>query len=229
MPPLVTVKQPDGSYAKITLEEFLQRQKNAAQSAVALSTAAATDSVVQSVVPPPLPTPPEVPPLIGQNTEPLTSHSVNAADNLEQEKNDRRTVVSETGSVVKAGLHSPVISAASEKAVLPEPHTPTAPSTEMLVPTDQEVAVSTPFNMFKHETTPPPVTMVSKPVIPLEPLPVQRISVPDQITPQIRDTKRPSVTDVVYRPVAIGPIEEIQGMSLTDRRSRYGRRTLPRT
>jgi hypothetical protein len=59
--PLVTVKQPDGTYAKITLEEFMQRQKKANQPQTPPTTVVEPVHSIPPIVPrPSIATPPVI-------------------------------------------------------------------------------------------------------------------------------------------------------------------------
>lgn len=75
----------------------------------------------------------------------------------------------------------------------------------------QTMATTTPFNSFKHEST-LPVSSVHQVLPPT--LSASR-TVPETPFGE-RSRNRPIVTDVTYKPLSIGPVEEIRAMTLTD-------------
>lgn len=265
--PLVTVKQPDGTYAKITLEEFVRRQKNASASASAVQTAPvsappsiprAEPPVVAPVKPaPPAPVaPPRKEPVRAVNDTPsvkdarafiadfstgippapavqgmgVTSEQDVArivsrlSFSVPEEYRDRLNHAVElrlkelrtddqTKDLVRRSYEEGGLQLSAEN--IEELLSLSAAREQIMVMPAQKVATTAPFNSFKHDPTPAPVTSI-KQVMPAEPAPVMPSrSMPEPLFGE-RPKPRPMVTDVTYKPMAIGPVEEIRTITLTD-------------
>lgn len=266
--PLVTVKQPDGTYAKITLEEFVRRQKTSAPPAPVAAPApapvssAAVKPEVEAVAEKTNPTPPAAPAPIKKEPvrvaptasavqdarafiEDFSKNVPPSADSqgvissvaqdvvrivgrlsfsvpeeygdrlkhavelrLKELRTDDQTKDMVMRSYEEGGLQMGVVQA-EELLSLCSVHE------QVMVPPAQKVATTTPFNSFKHDAATPAVSSIRQ-VIPPEPVPVATPRVaPDPVFGE-RPKPRPVVTDVTYRPMAIGPVEEIRTVTLTD-------------
>ncbi len=200
MPAFITVKKPDGTTEKISMEEFLARQKKSAPP-------------VQSVASAPAPTP-SAPrgdrTILAQPSQPL---SVSLEDEMVQP---------ETAPPFPP-MPAPVLSSQPE-----EMHTSEIEKAREAIMrmSDTSVATATPFNAFKHDAdvsmgppaTPPAPPAAVPPLKPSllaeEPSEEEALSPPPPLTNF--SSRRPIMNDVVAAPRSIGPIEEIQAITLVD-------------
>lgn len=266
--PLVTVKQPDGTYAKISLEEFMKRQSAPALEPSNEISASSSPSPVTPAAslaaelpgPDPLPSLP-VSPKAGHLSlpKPLPSTVPSVPRKDQQAFLDdlsaptaKRTAPTPGQEMLvdkvlqRAGLtvseeYLPRLRSVIEmrlKGVRDEAQTKRlversfaegglelaereaeqllsacALQEEVLVPGEQKMAAATPFNAFKH--APKDSLTASSSTMSREEVGMPKREPIEALLAE-KNKSRPIVTDVIYRPIAIGPVEEIQTITLTD-------------